>query len=54
MKGIKHGHGSEVFPNGDVFKGSYKMDNRHGNGLSVNLNSGIIHRGEYREGKTQG
>ena len=54
MKGIKHGHGSEVFPNGDLFKGAYKQDMRHGNGISVNKVTGVIHRGEYREGKMQG
>ena len=54
MKGIKHGHGSEVYHNGDVYKGAYKQDMRHGNGISVNKVTGVIHRGEYREGKMQG
>ena len=43
-----------MFPNGEIFRGVYKNDLRHGNGLSVNRVTGIIYRGEYREGETQG
>jgi hypothetical protein len=54
MKGVKHGSGELLMPNGELFRGVFKNDVRHGQGLSVNLNTGIIYRGEYREGEMNG
>ena len=39
--------------NGDIFKGQFKNDLRHGSGL-CKFKNGAIYRGEWRDGHPQG
>ena len=52
-KGLKHGIGHYIMPNGDVFKGNFKNDMRHGTGI-CKFKNGAIYKGEWREGHPQG
>ena len=52
-KGLKHGQGQMILPNGDIYKGSWKNDLRHGSGL-CKFTNGAIYKGEWREGHPQG
>ena len=52
-KGLKHGQGQYVMPNGDIFKGNFKNDLRHGTGL-CKFKNGAIYKGEWRDGHPQG
>lgn len=47
-KGVKHGLGAYIYPNGDIFKGHFKNDLRHGVG-SCKYADGSIYKGEWRE-----
>lgn len=47
-KGLKHGSGMCVLPNGDAFKGTWKNGLRHGPGICRFAN-GVIYKGEWRE-----
>ena len=47
-KGLKHGFGQLVYPNGDVYKGNFKNDVRHGSGL-CKFPNGCIFKGEWRD-----
>lgn len=40
-------------PSGDVFKGGFKNDLRHGSGI-CRFTNGCIYKGEWRDGKPQG
>lgn len=53
-KSIRSGLGQMVFPNGDVYKGAWKSDLRHGAGLCKFGSTGAIFKGEWREGKPYG
>lgn len=53
-KGIRNGQGQMVYPNGDVYKGSYKNGERSGPGLCKFGQTGAIYKGEWREDKPQG
>ena len=52
-KGLKHGVGQLIMPNGEIFKGNFKNDVRHGAGLCKFVN-GAIYKGEWRDGHPQG
>ena len=52
-KGLKHGQGQMVMPNGDIYKGHWKNDLRHGAG-TCKFTNGCIYKGEWREGHPQG
>jgi len=54
QKNLKNGQGQMVYPNGDVFKGSYKGGERHGPGICKFAATGAIYRGEWREDKPMG
>jgi len=43
-----------VYPNGDVFKGSYKNRERNGVGMCKFFSTGSIYKGEWREDKPMG
>jgi hypothetical protein len=43
-----------VYPNGDVYKGTYKNGERSGAGLCKFGKTGSIYRGEWRDDKPQG
>ena len=47
-KGLKHGVGRCVLPNGDAFKGTWKNGLRHGPGICRFAN-GVIFKGEWRD-----
>ena len=53
-KGSKNGLGQLIFPNGDVYKGAWKADLRHGTGLCKFGSTGAIYKGEWRDGKPSG
>jgi hypothetical protein len=40
-----------IMPNGDVYKGNWKSDLRHGSGTCKFKSTGAIYRGEWREGQ---
>mmetsp|Transcript_17132 Transcript_17132/g.23084 ORF Transcript_17132/g.23084 Transcript_17132/m.23084 type:complete len:129 (+) Transcript_17132:1783-2169(+) len=42
-----------IMPNGDVFKGNWKNDLRHGSG-TCKFTNGSIYKGEWREGRPMG
>lgn len=50
-KGMRNGLGQMVFPNGDVYRGAWKSNLRHGGGLCKFGSTGAIYKGEWREGK---
>lgn len=52
-KGLKHGVGQLVYPNGQKYKGNFKNDQRHGIGI-CQFTNGTIFKGEWRDGKPQG
>ena len=52
-KGLKHGAGQLIMPNGEIYKGSFKNDIRHGPGI-CKFNNGAIYKGEWRDGHPQG
>lgn len=52
-KGLRHGQGQMIMPNGDVFRGHWKHDLRHGAGVCRFAN-GAIYKGEWREGRPHG
>lgn len=52
-KGLKHGVGQLILPNGEIYKGSWKNDIRHGPGTCKFVN-GAIYKGEWRDGHPQG
>jgi len=54
VKGIRNGLGQIVLPNGDVYKGQWKSDLRHGAGLCKFGKTGAIYKGEWRDGKPAG
>ena len=39
---------------GDIFKGAYKSDIRHGNGLCLLKKTGVIYRGDWRDDDING
>ncbi len=43
-----------VFPNGDVYKGTFKNNERNGSGLCKFGLTGSIYRGEWQDGKPYG
>lgn len=43
-----------IYPNGDVYKGSYKNDQRSGPGTCKFAVNGSIYKGEWRDGKPFG
>lgn len=51
--GIKHGPGTEIFSNGDIYEGQYVQDHKHGIGV-LKLTSGAIFNGVWRENKQHG
>ena len=53
-KGVKSGAGQVIFPNGDIYKGQWKSDVRHGAGLCKFGATGAIYKGEWRDGSPQG
>lgn len=53
-KGVRQGLGQIVLPNGDVYKGQWKSDLRHGAGLCKFGETGAIFKGEWRDGKPNG
>jgi hypothetical protein len=53
-KGVKSGAGQLIFPNGDMYKGQWKSDVRHGAGLCKFGATGAIYKGEWRDGRPQG
>lgn len=50
-KGVRQGMGQVIFPNGDIYKGAWKGDLRHGSGLCKFGATGAIYKGEWREGR---
>lgn len=52
-KGLKNGMGQIILPSGDVYKGHWKNDVRHGTGVCRFAN-GAIYKGEWREGRPFG
>jgi len=54
IKGVKNGLGQLIYPNGDVYKGSYKNGERCGAGLCKFGKTGSIYRGEWRDDKPMG
>lgn len=48
-KGLKHGVGQVIMPNGEIYKGNFKNDIRHGPGL-CKFTNGAIYKGEWRDG----
>lgn len=54
VRGLKNGQGKIIYPNGDVFKGSYKNDERSGQGLCKFACNGSIYKGEWRDDKPFG
>eukprot|EP00347_Sterkiella_histriomuscorum_P020141 403338954 len=53
-KGNKHGQGAQIYSNGDIYKGVFRSDLRHGSGICKFMQTGIIHKGEWREDKMNG
>ena len=53
-KGIRNGQGQMVYPNGDVYKGSYKNGERSGPGLCKFGQTGALYKGEWRDDKPHG
>ena len=53
-KGVRQGLGQIVLPNGDIYKGNWKSDLRHGAGLCKFGETGAIFKGEWRDGKPNG
>jgi hypothetical protein len=45
---MKNGMGEQAYPNGDIYRGSFKDDNREGFGIIVYKESGDIYRGNVR------
>ena len=43
-----------VYPNGDVYKGSYKNGERSGPGICKFKATGALYKGEWRDDKPQG
>ena len=54
LKGVKSGQGQLVFPNGDVYKGNFKNNQRNGQGVCLFSRTGQIYRGDWRDGKPMG
>ena len=52
-KGLRHGLGQIIMPNGEIFRGNFKNDIRHGPGL-CKFTNGAIYKGEWRDGHPQG
>ena len=42
-----------ILPNGDIYKGNWKNDLRHGTGI-CKFTNGVIFKGEWREDRPQG
>jgi hypothetical protein len=53
-KGVKQGLGQVIFPNGDIYKGQWKADVRHGAGLCKFGATGAIYKGEWRDNRPMG
>lgn len=43
-----------LYPNGDVYKGSFKNGERSGPGICIFGATGALYKGEWRDGKPQG
>jgi len=54
VKGIRNGLGQLVYPNGDVYKGTFKNGERSGTGLCKFGKTGAIYKGEWRDDKPIG
>ena len=43
---MKNGQGEQAYPNGDIFRGGFKDDNRHGYGVVTYFATGDVYRGQ--------
>lgn len=53
-KGLRNGTGQLVYPNGDVYRGTYKNNERSGTGLCKFGATGALYKGDWRDDKPQG
>ncbi|XP_065158150.1 radial spoke head 1 homolog isoform X2 [Atheta coriaria] len=49
----RHGYGSALLPNGDIYEGNYRLGKRHGKGMYC-FRNGARYEGEWRKGLKHG